>query len=146
MQSAVGRAQLRKLSDWVEKRRKLADVLSEEFAQIPGLRVPHPPDEVGHSFYKYYAFVDPQALQSSWNRDRIMQSISAKGIPCFSGSCSEIYLEKAFSDDMRPQGRLRIAKELGDTSLMFLVHPTLDEDHMFETTKAVRDVMATATR
>jgi hypothetical protein len=43
-----------------------------------------------------------------------MTSITAEGIPCYSGSCSEIYLEKAF-DGIGPHRRLPVAKELGET-------------------------------
>ncbi|HCG98528.1 MAG TPA: aminotransferase, partial [Actinobacteria bacterium] len=81
-----------------------------------------------------------------WNRDRIMDAINAEGIPCSSGSCSEIYLEKAFDKDgFRPTTRLGVAKELGETSLMFLVHPTLSEEDMADTCAAVEKVMAAAT-
>jgi hypothetical protein len=41
---------------------------------------------------------------------------------------------------------LPVAKELGETSLMFLVHPTLSEDDMNNMVKAVEKVMAVATR
>ena len=146
MQSAIGRAQLRKLSGWIETRRGHSGILSKEFAAIPGLRITTPPPDFGHAYYKYYAFVEPEKLSNGWNRDSIMRAISEKGIPCFSGSCSEIYLEKAFEGRHRPVRRLSMAKELGDTSLMFLVHPTLTEQHMFETAEAVREVMSLATK
>lgn len=61
----------------------------------------------------------------------IIEAVNAEGIPCFTGSCSEIYLEKAFDQGhLRPRKRLQVAKVLGDTSLMFLVHPTLSTRHM----------------
>ncbi|MDF1594461.1 MAG: aminotransferase, partial [Desulfobacterales bacterium] len=77
---------------------------------------------------------------------RIVHSVhAAEGVPCFSGSCSEVYLEKAFEGDgLRPVTRLPVAKELGDTSLMFLVHPTLTNKDMDTVAKAVSKVMAEA--
>jgi len=128
MQSALGRVQLKKLPEWVRRRRRHAAILTEEFLKWPSLRVTLPGKEIGHSYYKYYAFVRPERLKKDWDRDRIEAEINARGVPCFSGSCSEIYLEKAFTDEMRPKSRLPVAKELGETSLMFLVHPTLSED------------------
>jgi len=128
MQSALGRVQLRKLPEWVKRRRAHAAVFTEEFLQTPAVRVTLPPKDVGHSYYKYYAFVRPERLKKSWDRDRIVAETNARGVPCFSGSCSEIYLEKAFTDEMRPERRLPVAKELGETSLMYLVHPTLSEE------------------
>ncbi len=145
VQSAIGRIALRKIPSWISLRRKYAQILTEQFAQTPGLRVTLPPKHIEHAYYKYYAFVNPEQLKSGWSRDRIIEAISAEGIPCFSGSCSEIYLEKAFPPEWRPQGRLAIAGELGDTSLMFLVHPTLTEEHIYATAEVVKRVISSAT-
>jgi len=128
----------------VETRRRNAGVLTEAFSTIPALRVTAPPAEVSHSYYKYYAFVRPERLRDEWTRDRIMAAITAEGIPCFSGSCSEIYLEQAFTQELRPKQRLKVAKELGETSLMFLVHPTLSESDMRETVRVVAKVLDAA--
>jgi hypothetical protein len=145
MQSAIGRVHLQKLPRFVETRRGNACILTDCFSKIGGLRVTVPPAEIRHSYYKYYAFVRPDCLRDGWNRDRIMAAISAEGIPCFSGSCSEIYLEKAFPPEMRPPHRLDVARELGETSLMFLVHPTLTEEDMLDTRHAVGKVFEVAT-
>ena len=145
MQSALGRVLLRKLSDWVTVRRKHAAKLTECFRSMPALRVTKPPDEIGHSYYKYYVFVRPERLRTGWNRDRIMSEVAAAGVPCFSGSCSEIYLESAFGEEMRPSQVLPRARELGETSLMFLVHPTLLDAHIEMTGDAVERVMKMAT-
>ena len=145
MQSVIGRRQLEKLPSWIETRRKHAHVLHESFSNLPGLRVTTPPDDIHHSYYKYYTFVRPEALREGWDRDRIMNAVSAQGIPCYSGSCSEIYLEKAFDEQFRPKERLPIAKELGETSLMFLVPPTLSDEAIIATKQAVESVMKEAT-
>jgi dTDP-4-amino-4,6-dideoxygalactose transaminase len=130
----------------VKGRQRNASILTERFVDIPGLRVTKPSPTIGHSYYKYYAFVRPETLRDGWNRDRIMAAINAEGIPCFSGSCSEIYLEKAFRAEWRPPSRLRVARELGDTSLMFLVHPTLSEKDMLDTSFAVSKVFDVAAK
>ncbi len=119
--------------------------MNEAFTAMPALRTTEPPKDAYHSYYKYYVFVRPQKLHNGWDRDRIIAAIEAEGIPCFSGSCSEIYLEKAF-DGMRPPDRLRVAKELGETSLMFLVHPTLSDRDIQDTITAVQKVMGHASR
>ena len=131
MQAAIGRLQLSKLPEWVDARRRNAAILTRRFSGIAALRLTIPPPEIFHSYYKYYAFVRPDRLKAGWDRDRIMNAITAQSVPCFSGSCSEIYQEKAFTDSDFPQPeRLPTAKELGETSLMFLVHPTLTENDM----------------
>jgi dTDP-4-amino-4,6-dideoxygalactose transaminase len=146
IQSAIGRLQLRKLPRWVKARRDNATVLTESFARLPGLRVTEPPDYISHSYYKYYVFVCPDRLRAEWSRDRIIAEIVARGVPCFSGSCSEIYLERAFPLAWRPRNRLPMARELGETSLMFLVHPALTQEQMAQTCESVTQVMRKATR
>jgi len=145
IQASIGRVLLRKIADQVEKRRSNAAILSKSFARIPSLRVTTPPLDVHHSYYKYYVFLRPEMLRPSWDQKRVIKAISAEGIPCFSGTCSEIYLEAAFPNALRPPEPLPIARELGETSLMFLVHPTLGEREMVETYNAVEKVMEAAT-
>ena len=145
VQSAIGRVALRKVSDWVTKRRANAAVLTEAFSKLDGLRIPLPEQEIHHAYYKYYAFVRLERLRHDWGRDRIMAAISENGVPCFSGSCSEIYLEKAFPPEWKPEGYLPVAKELGETSLMLLVHPTLSTSDMQIVANVVTDVMKDAT-
>lgn len=131
MQAAIGRIQLRKLPDWVARRQENAAVFQKAFADQSAVRVTTPPADISHAYYKYYAFVRPERLKASWTRDRIVAEIQAQGVPCMQGSCSEIYLEKAFDGTgFRPAKRLPVAKELGETSLMFLVHPTLEPQQM----------------
>jgi hypothetical protein len=83
-----------------------------------------------------------EALRSA---DRIIEEITARGVPCYVGSCSEIYLEKAFDNTgWRPVTRLPVAKALGETSIMFLVHPTLTDLEIRKTQEVIREVLAKA--
>lgn len=145
MQAAIGRLQLRKLSKWVEARRSNADILTKCFSKIPALRVTLPKAYIQHSYYKYYVFVRPETLKSGWDRDRIMKAIVEKGVSCQSGSCSEMYLEKSFvNNGLRQRKRLLIAKGLGETSLMFQVHPTLTKAEMERACRVVWSVFELA--
>lgn len=145
MQAAIGRIQLSRLPEWIKSRRSHAARLTQAFKHLPGLRVTEPSAEIFHSYYKYYAFVCPEQLRPGWDRDRIMNAVAAEGIPCFSGSCSEIYLEKAFTlANLGPSEQLPVAKRLGETSLMFLVHPTLRQQDISATCDAVIKVFAQA--
>jgi dTDP-4-amino-4,6-dideoxygalactose transaminase len=145
MQSAMGRILLQKVPHWVERRRRHAAMLTSRLAGIPALRIPQPSPDFHHAYYKYYAFVRPDMLRADWGRDRIAQSIVEAGIPCQSGSCSEIYLEKAFDSSHRRR-RLPVARQLGETSLMFLVHPTLTDQHIAKTCEVVESVLQQASR
>ncbi len=145
-QSAIGRVLLKKLPAMVEKRRRNAAFLTAEFSRIPALRVVQPSEDFFHCYYKYDVYVRPERLRAGWDRNRIVEAISAEGVPCMAGTCSEIYLERAFPESMRPPHRLPVARELGETSLMFKVHPTLSERDLADTCMAVSKVMQIASR
>jgi dTDP-4-amino-4,6-dideoxygalactose transaminase len=145
VQAVIGRIQLRRMADWQASRLANAERIWACARQLPGLRVPVIPEGSLHAAYKCYVFAEPQQLKADWDRDRILNEIAARGVPCFSGSCSEVYLEKAFDDTgWRPAERLPVAKELGETSLMFLVHPTLTEAEIDKTCEVLAQVMREA--
>jgi len=142
VQAVIGRIQLRRMNDWHARRLSNAERIWNHARQLPGLRTPTIPESLVHAAYKCYVFVEPQQLAATWDRDRILSEINARGVPCFYGSCSEVYLEKAFDNTgWRPAERLPVAKELGETSLMFLVHPTLTDAEIDKTCTVLSQVM-----
>jgi dTDP-4-amino-4,6-dideoxygalactose transaminase len=142
-QAVIGRIQLQRMASWTAQRQANARRIAAACRQSPALRVPLVPVNVEHACYKFYAFVEPGRLAEGWTRDRIVDEIAARGVPCMQGTCSELYLEKAFDDTAyRPKERLKVARELGETSLMFLVHPTLTEADIDRTCQAIRDVFS----
>ncbi|KGF25798.1 DegT/DnrJ/EryC1/StrS family aminotransferase [Oligella urethralis] len=146
IQSVLGRIQIKRMSEWHKARLANANKIWDAAKQLPGLRVPEVPADIIHAAYKCYVFVEPTQLKDGWDRDRIMNEISARGVPAFSGSCSEVYLEKAFDNTpYRPKESLPVAKELGETSLMFLVHPTLSDAEIDKTIAILTEVMQEAT-
>lgn len=148
MQAAIGRIQLRKMADWTARRNQIAMRLRDEILQFSSaVRVPEPDKDIVHAFYRLYAYVRPDGLRSGWTRDRIVQAFSERGLPLFQGSCSEVYLEKAFDNTgWQPAERLPVARELGETSLMFLTHPTISDDQIETYCTAIRDVFSEASR
>ena len=152
MQGAIGRIQLNRMSEWTQLRNRNATILNKAFKQFTGetgiLRIPQLENELNcvHAYYKYYVFVKKDALKDKWDRDRIISEINLKGVPCIHGSCSEIYLEKAFDGtNFRPEKRLPVARELGETSIVFLVHPTLSEEEMSQMAEEAISVFKIAT-
>ena len=147
LQSAIGRIQLQRLPEWNAVRTRNALLLAGALSDMPAVRVPLPPAHLTHAWYKFYAFVQPEALADGWSRDRILLEVSALGYPAFSGSCSEIYLERCFQDvGLFPTERLPVARKLGETSLMFLVHPTITLEQMAGYAEAVQSVVQRACR
>lgn len=148
MQAVIGRIQLRQMADWTAARLRNAEAIWNACRSFPALRVPEfASDGSVHAAYKCYVYVRADHLQTGWTRDRIVEAISAEGVPCFQGSCSEVYLEKAFDNTgWRPANRLQMARQLGEDSLMFLVHPTLTREEVDRTRAAIIKVMNKASR
>jgi dTDP-4-amino-4,6-dideoxygalactose transaminase len=147
MQAAIGRIQLTRMRSWTESRQGYAKQLDEAASTFDLLRLVAVPVYSEHAEYKHYMFIKPELLADGWDRDRIVNEIVAAGVPCFQGSCSEVYLEKAFDNTpWRPDKRLPNAVELGETSLMFLVHPTLTQAEIAKTAQVMKEVFGLATK
>ena len=143
MQAVIGRLQLKKMPEWTENRNANMARIQAIFENNPYFTVSKPSDDDVHAAYKCYVQVNIKALPDTWSRDRIMAEINALGVPCFSGSCSEVYLEKAFDQTpWRPIECLANAQALGLSSLMFLVHPTLSEQSVQKTVDTIAQVIA----
>ena len=147
MQAAIGRIQLTRMNDWTAKRQAYGAELDKAASEFDCIRFVTVPSYIEHAEYKHYMFVKPEQLAEGWDRDRIVNEIVERGVPCFQGSCSEVYLEKAFDNTpWRPEKRLPNAVELGETSIMFLVHPTLTETEIAKTTRVMKEVFALASK
>ena len=143
MQAVIGRLQLQKMPEWTQVRNAHMRRVLASFENNPYFTVAMPPANYVHAAYKAYVQVNTAQLPEGWSRDRIMAEINALGVPCFSGSCSEVYLEKAFDGTpWRPEQRLVNAKSLGESSLMFLVHPTLSKSNMQKTVESIQQVIS----
>ena len=145
MQAVIGRIQLGRMPEWTARRTANAHAILAACKSHAAVRVPTLPEGAVHAYYKCYVYIESASLAPGWTRDRIVEAIQAHGVPCFQGSCSEVYLEKAFDGTgWRPADRLPIAKELGETSLMFLVHPTLTAEEITKTVDAIHQVLSQA--
>jgi dTDP-4-amino-4,6-dideoxygalactose transaminase len=165
MQAVIGRIQLKRMADWTRVRNEHANALRTAFLPFSGdygpVRVPDFRCSTGcqsnpsclytaggcvHAQYKFYAYLRTEHLVPGWNRHRITEAINSQGVPCYQGSCSEVYLEKAFDNTgWRPRNRLPVAKEMGDSSLMFLVHPTLTEMEIQKACEVIGKVFSEVT-
>lgn len=147
MQGVIGRIQLTRMAEWAAKRQAYGAMIDNAVKGFSCVRLVDVPDYIEHAEYKHYMFIVPEHLADGWSRDRIVEEIVALGVPCFQGSCSEVYLEKAFDNTpWRPEKRLPNAAELCETSLMFLVHPTLTKEEMDKTVQVICTVFAKACR
>jgi dTDP-4-amino-4,6-dideoxygalactose transaminase len=160
MQAVIGRIQLRRLAQWTAQRTSNAEAIWAVCRPHAAVRTPtfgcnkltcdtncNQRNECAHAHYKCYVYVEPDQLASGWSRDRIVEAIIALGVPCYQGSCSEVYLEKAFEyTGWRPSERLPVARQLGENSVMFLIHPTLTAVELEKTCQTIHHVLEMASR
>jgi dTDP-4-amino-4,6-dideoxygalactose transaminase len=160
MQAAIGRIQLRRMADWSARRTAIAQAIWATCRRHAAVRVPpfacdrmrcdagcQQRNGCTHAHYKCYVYLQPDQLAADWTRDRVVEAINVQGVPCYQGSCSEVYLEKAFDNTgWRPAERLPLARALGETSLMFLVHPTLTDAEVEKTCAVIASVLTLVTR
>jgi dTDP-4-amino-4,6-dideoxygalactose transaminase len=147
VQAAIGRVQLPKLPAWSARRREIGRRYEDELRPLGALRVPEVPAHLQHAYYRFYAYVRPDALRAGWSRQRVVDEVAAAGVPCYVGSASELYLEKAFRDAGLSQAQpLAGARELGATSMALLCHPTLSDAAVERTIEVVQQVVSRATR
>lgn len=148
VQAVIGRIQLARMADWSARRAAIANRLVDALAPFAsGVRVPQPSAAFRHAHYRQYAYVRAEGLRSGWDRDRIIAALNAGGVQVMHGTCSEVYLERAFDAlNVRPAQRLPVAAELGATSLMFLTHPTMGSDEIERSTQTIGEVFSAALR
>ena len=112
---------------------------------LPILNIPLPDSNIQHAWYKFYVYIRSDYLLDGIDRDSIINKLVSLGLPAFSGSCSEVYLEKCLkgvlSQDFQ---RLPNAQKLGETSIIFLVHPTISQETIYKYAMGIRDVFLTA--
>jgi dTDP-4-amino-4,6-dideoxygalactose transaminase len=145
VQAVIGRIQLRRLENWHKKRANNEKKIRDICRKYSICRIPIFSEDIVHAHYKAYIYIESDQLATGWDRDRIYSEINSRGVPCFQGACSEIYREKAFAQlSCLPKERLPNAKLLGETTLMFLIHPTLTVNEMDAMCEVIDEVMSKA--
>lgn len=144
LSAAIGIRQLEKLATWRSIRERNARAWRDALEDAPGIYIPWPGADIQGAFYKFYAFVNGDGVEAELRRDAVLRAATAEGIRIFSGSCSEVYREKAFAD-LKVE-TLPVAQELGRTSLMLEVHPTLDFDRLRQRADKLAKVMRSILR
>ncbi|WP_417794692.1 DegT/DnrJ/EryC1/StrS family aminotransferase [Terasakiella pusilla] len=132
MQAAIGRIQLERMQEWTALRTRNARGLQAVLQAFPEVvRAPDPGPGFTHAYYRQYGYIKPGGLKPGWTRDLIIEDIVGQFYPALQGSCSEVYMERAFDGtSWRPEARLPVAQELGETSIMFLTHPNITEEQL----------------
>ena len=78
LQGAVARAQLGKLAGVVERRQKMANLMTSLCADLPGITLPVPPQGSTHVYWKYPLIVDKEIIKGG--SDALGKALKEKGI------------------------------------------------------------------
>jgi dTDP-4-amino-4,6-dideoxygalactose transaminase len=146
MQAVIGRIQLKKMEDWTLKRQANAKIIAAALSEFSCIRLQKIPNYAEHAQYKFYAFLIAEKLKTDFTRDSIINKITSLGIPCYQGSCSQVFKEKAFSHLSLQKRDLPNTQQLGNTSIMMLVHPTLTDKEILRTCTILKLVLQEATK
>ena len=145
MQSAIGRIQLKLLEEWNKIRNRNAEILIKDLSELKVIRIPLPPKNYKHAWYKFYVYLNLKCLKKDWFRERIISNIKEYGYPLFKVVAAKYILKKAFVNrGLAPEKRLPNAKNLGETSLMFLIHPTITKKQMYKYAEIIKKVLLKA--
>ena len=138
IQAVIGIEALNLLDDWVNHRRMIANIYNENLKDISGVRLTLPPENIYHSYYKYYFFIESANFNIS--RDEIIDKINDKNIFCQVGSCSEIYKEIALQD-FKPSKKLINAKKLFETAILLKCDPTITKDIAMRNINDIKSIL-----
>ena len=138
IQAVIGIEALKLLDSWVNHRREIANIYNKNLNDIRGVRLTIPGDEIFHSYYKYYFFINP--LEFNKSRDQIIQEINKENIKATVGSCGEIYLEDSLKK-YKPKIDNINAKKLFETGIMLLCDPTITKDIANSNIKTIINIL-----
>lgn len=143
MQAVIGRIQLRRMAEWTRRRTEIAGRIAEVLRRYPEyVRVPAPQPGHTHAYYRLYGYVGESWEAKGFGRNWFIEECARRGVKVFQGTCSEVYLEKAFEGTpWRPRERLPVARALGECSIMFLTHPTIDDSELARDCAVIAEVL-----
>ncbi len=138
IQAVIGIHALDELEGWINHRRKIANIYNENLKDIDGVRLTIPSENIYHSYYKYYFFIDHKKFKMS--RDDLIQKINDEDIFCQIGSCGEVYKENALTK-YAPKEDLLVTQELFETAILLKCDPCVSEEYALKCIIKIRDIL-----
>ena len=128
IQSFAGLEQLKDLNKIQKKR----EIISKSYFDLISkyqdyFNCYYPSKRIKSAWYRFYFFLKKDIKNHQKLRFKIIKDLRKNNLRCFTGSCPEIYLEKAFKklNNFKPT-RLNNCKILGETSIAIEINHTLD--------------------
>jgi perosamine synthetase len=147
LQAAVGRVQLRRLPDILERRRAIAARYASLLADIPDLRVPVEPEWARTNWQSYCVRLPDRCNQREVMQELLLAGVASKrGVMCThrTGAYAEapwLCSERTQSCQCEPSTCVRLAESerAEDRSLMLPLYPGLSESDQDRVVSALRE-------
>jgi len=137
LQAATGLAQLGRLEEYLEARRRNAAFLTEHLAESVSVDPPFVADECVHSYYKYICRLKPE---TGIGVDWFVNAVAAEGIPVSRRYPTPLTRQPVFRDAGYGKQPCPIAEKLSGELFTLLVHPTVTLDDMGDVATAISKV------
>jgi dTDP-4-amino-4,6-dideoxygalactose transaminase len=124
IQAAVLDIKLKHLDEYTEARREAADLYDSHFSGIPQLQIPARSSDSTHVFHQY------TLLTKDIDRDKLLEHLQSKNIPCAIYYPVPMHMQKAYENDRYKEGDLPVTEELSRRGISLPMHTELDEEQI----------------
>jgi len=124
IQAAVLRIKLRRLDEYINARRRVADYYDRYFSQISGITVPFRSKESRHVFHQYTITLD------GIDRDGLNAYLAERDIPSMIYYPVPAHKQKMFGAFGSAESKLPITDWLGERVLSLPIHTEMEEEQL----------------
>jgi dTDP-4-amino-4,6-dideoxygalactose transaminase len=144
VQAAIGRAQLRHLADWQERRAEIAGQYDRRLRDIDGIRTAARPSAGRHAWHLYVAQIGPEFAM---DRDRVIAELAERGVDCsvhFIPLHHQPYFLRMLGGHLASE--FPVADAVFPQIVSLPLHPSLTDQEVDRVCDAIADVGAEARR
>ena len=126
IQAALGLGQLKRLDEFLRRRRENAEVLSSRLKEVDGLTVPYVSEGVEHSYNQFSVLLTGDSPEKQ--RTALRRKLQEAGVPTAVYYPSPLHLQPAFAP--QPATPLPVSEDLASRILSLPVHPQLTKKQL----------------
>lgn len=131
IQAAILRVKLRKLDNYSNSRKAVAEYYDKAFASCEQLVTPVRAEGSTHVFHQYTMMV------KNGKRDELQAALAEKGIPSMIYYPVALHMQEAYKDDRYPNGHFPVTERLVDEVISLPMHTEMDDEQLEYITSSV---------
>lgn len=135
IQAAILGVKLRRLDEWIEKRRKNAEIYTNLLRDIPEVVTPIEKDYARHAYWLY--------VIRTKHRDKLKDALAQKGIETIVIYPVPIHLQEAFKYLDYAEGSFPVTEKCSKEILSLPVYPELKEEQIKYIVQTIKKVIKT---